>query len=105
MVVALYGLWQIGFARDELITAEGGLLRLRSIYGSPNNVALYLGRIVPLLGAMAVLGSKQVHGRRWWVYTAVLLPTLLAFLLTFSKGGLFLGCPPPLWLFFGSGRG
>ncbi|MAT96572.1 MAG: hypothetical protein CL608_05460 [Anaerolineaceae bacterium] len=100
LVVALYGLWQMGFARDELITAEGGLLRLRSIYGSPNNVALYLGRIVPLLGAMAVLGSRQFHGKRWWIYTAVLIPTLLAFLLTFSKGGLFLGLPAAFVVIF-----
>ncbi|MCA9916300.1 MAG: O-antigen ligase family protein [Anaerolineales bacterium] len=100
LVVALYGLWQIGFAREELITAEGGLLRLRSIYGSPNNVALYLGRVVPLMGAMALLGSKQIHGRRWWLYTAVLLPTLLAFLLTFSKGGLFLGLPAAFVIIF-----
>ncbi|WP_420628220.1 O-antigen ligase family protein [Candidatus Leptofilum sp.] len=100
LVVAAYGLWQIGFARDQLITAEGGLLRLKSIYGSPNNVALYLGRLVPLLGAMTLLGSKQVHGKRWWLYTAVLIPTLLAFLLTFSKGGLFLGLPAAFVVIF-----
>lgn len=105
LVVALVGLWQIGFARDELITAEGGLLRLRSIYGSPNNVALYLGRIVPLLAAMVLLGSKQVHGKRWWVYTAVLLPTLLAFLLTFSKGGSFLGLPAAFVIIFWQWQG
>ncbi|MFZ1400138.1 MAG: O-antigen ligase family protein, partial [Candidatus Promineifilaceae bacterium] len=105
LVVAVYGLWQIGFARDELITAEGGLLRLRSLYGSPNNVALYLGRVVPLLGAMALLGSQQIHGRRWWLYTAVLLPTLLAFLLTFSKGGLFLGLPAAFVIIFWQWQG
>ncbi|MCB8939964.1 MAG: O-antigen ligase family protein [Ardenticatenaceae bacterium] len=105
LIVALYGLWQIGFAREELITAEGGLLRLRSLYGSPNNVALYLGRVVPLLGAMAVLGSKQIHGKRWWIYTAVLIPTLLAFLLTFSKGGLFLGLPTAFVIIFWQWQG
>ncbi|MCP4415318.1 MAG: hypothetical protein GY805_01765, partial [Chloroflexi bacterium] len=83
LVVALYGLWQVGFDRASLITAEGGLLRLKSIYGSPNNVALYLGRILPLLGGMALLGSQKLHGKRWSVYTAVLIPTLLAFILTF----------------------
>ena len=41
VAVAGYGLWQYATGQD-LITAEGGLLRLRSIYGSPNNVALYL---------------------------------------------------------------
>lgn len=100
LIVALYGLWQVGFDRASLITAEGGLLRLKSFYGSPNNVALYLGRIVPLLGAMALLGSKSVHGKRYWLYTAVLLPTVLAFLLTFSKGGLFLGLPAAFVLIF-----
>jgi O-antigen ligase len=100
LVVALYGLWQVGFDRSSLITAEGGLLRLTSIYGSPNNVALYLGRIVPLLAAVTLLGSKELHGKRWWLYTAVLLPILLAFLLTFSKGGLFLGLPAALVIVF-----
>ncbi len=105
LVVALYGLWQVGFDRASLITAEGGLLRLTSIYGSPNNVALYLGRIMPLLGAMALLGSKQIHGKRYWLYTAVLLPTLLAFLLTFSKGGLFLGLPAAFVIIFWQWQG
>ena len=100
VVVALYGLWQVGFDRASLITAESGLLRLQSIYGSPNNVALYLGRILPLLGAMALLGSKERHGRRWWLYTAVLIPIALAFLLTFSKGGLFLGLPAAFVIVF-----
>ncbi|MCP4422288.1 MAG: hypothetical protein GY805_37240, partial [Chloroflexi bacterium] len=100
LVVALYGLWQVGFDRASLITAEGGLLRLKSIYGSPNNVALYLGRILPLLGGMALLGSQKLHGKRWSVYTAVLIPTLLAFILTFSKGGLFLGLPAAFIVIF-----
>ncbi|VAW34353.1 hypothetical protein MNBD_CHLOROFLEXI01-4721 [hydrothermal vent metagenome] len=100
LVVALVGLWQVGFDRASLITAEGGLLRLKSIYGSPNNVALYLGRVIPLLAAMALLGSRKLHGRRWWLYTAVLIPTLLAFILTFSKGGLFLGLPAAFVIIF-----
>ena len=100
LVVAVYGLWQVGFDRASLITAEGGLLRLKSIYGSPNNVALYLGRVIPFLAAMTVLGSRSLHGKRWWLYTAVLIPTTLAFLLTFSKGGLFLGLPAAFVIIF-----
>ena len=100
VVVALYGLWQVGFDRASLITAEGGLLRLQSIYGSPNNVALYLGRVLPFLAAMALLGSRAIHGKRWWLYTAVLAPIALAFLLTFSKGGLFLGLPAAIVIIF-----
>ena len=55
IAVALIGLGQYSPVAN-LITAEGGLLRLRSVYGSPNNVALYLGRILPLLVAMLLLG-------------------------------------------------
>ena len=73
VLVALFGLWQYLFGTDQLITAEGGLMRIRSFYGSPNNVGLYLGRILPLLGAMVLFGSQE-HGRRRWVYTAVFPP-------------------------------
>jgi O-antigen ligase len=94
LAVALYGLWQYagGSTVQEVITAEGGLARLRAFYGSPNNVALYLGRIVPLLVAMGLMGS----GRRRWLYVAALLPISLAVLLSFSKGSLFLGTPVAL---------
>ncbi len=99
VVVALYGLYQYGFDRASLITAEGGLLRLKSIYGSPNNVALFLGRIIPLLAAMLLLGVPA-NGRRRWLYGAALLPIGLAALLTFSKGAIFLGLPAALLFVF-----
>jgi putative inorganic carbon (HCO3(-)) transporter len=102
LIVALFGLWQYAFARDTLITAEGGLLRLRSIYGSPNNVALYLGRILPLLAAMALLGKR--NGRRRWLYAASALPIGLAILLSFSKGALFVGLPASLLFVFWVGQ-
>lgn len=95
LVVALYGLYQYGFERESLITAEGGLMRIASIYGSPNNLALYLGRILPLLVAMILLGNDG-HGRRRQVYAIILVPTGLAMVLTFSKGALFLGLPAAL---------
>jgi O-antigen ligase len=97
-------LWQAATWQD-LITAEAGLQRLRSIYGSPNNVALYLSRILPFLAAMFLLG----RGRRRWFYTAALVPIGLAVLLTFSKGALFLGIPASMLVIFiiwqrGNGR-
>ncbi len=99
LLVAGYGLWQYAFARDTLITAEGGLLRLRSFYGSPNNVALYLGRVLPMVTAVALLGHAiPTHRRR--AYTLAIIPIALAFLLTFSKGGLFLGAPAALLFIF-----
>ncbi|MCB8983119.1 MAG: O-antigen ligase family protein [Ardenticatenaceae bacterium] len=91
LAVALFGLWQFAFDRASLITAEGGLLRIRSIYGSPNNLALYLGRILPLALAMLLLGREN-GARRWW-YGAFLVPMGLAALLSFSKGALLLGLP------------
>lgn len=96
VVVAVYGLGQYFFAPEQLITAEGGLMRLRAFFGSPNNVALYLDRVVPVLLAVVVLGN----GRRQWLYGAALLPVLLAFLLTFSRGGLLLGLPAGLIFVF-----
>jgi O-antigen ligase len=113
VVVALYGLWE--YASGDVITAEGGLLRLRSVFGSPNNVALYLGRLIPLLVAMVLLGRKGERmgnlrlpdegggvrsGWRWWAYGLALLPAGVAMALTFSKGGLFLGLPAGLLVVF-----
>lgn len=110
VVVALIGLGQY-VAGANLITAEGGVLRLRATYGSPNNVALYLGRIWPVLLAMVLWGTRawQRQGSwrqrlmadpRRWAYGLGLLPAFLAWLLTFSKGGLFLGMPAALLVIF-----
>ncbi|MCP5095151.1 MAG: hypothetical protein GY943_06335 [Chloroflexi bacterium] len=90
-IVAAYGMWQY-LTGSQLISAEGGLMRIRSFYGSPNNVGLYLGRILPLLAAMALFGTKAHKWRRWG-YTAVLVLTGSVTLLTFSRGAIFLGLP------------
>lgn len=75
-------------------------MRLRSIYGSPNNVALYLDRLLPLLVAVWLLGRGALHGRRRAIYTITIIPIGLALLLTFSKGALFLGVPASLLVVF-----
>jgi len=99
LVVAVLGLIWYGaivlfkldwpLARLSIITAEQGLPRLRSIYGSPNNVGLYLGRIAPILLAVALTG----RGRRRWFYGAALLPVVAAVFFSLSKGALALGLP------------
>lgn len=95
VVIALVGLWQYAAWRtDLLITSEGGLMRLRSIYGSPNNVALYLGRILPLTITVTLMGQ----GRRRWAYALAMALIGPAILLSFSKGGLFLGVPAALFV-------
>lgn len=92
LAVALIGLVQYALGVN-LITAEGGLPRLRSVYGSPNNVGLYLGRVLPLLVAMALFARQR---RRRLAYGLALLPVGAALLLSFSRGALLLGVPAAL---------
>jgi len=92
VAVAAIGLVQYALGIN-LITAEGGLPRLRSVYGSPNNVGLYLGRVLPVLVAVALLGHRS---RRRWLYGLAVLPVGAALLLSFSKGALILGVPAAL---------
>jgi O-antigen ligase len=88
VVVAVVGLVQYVFNLD-IITAEEGTRRLRSVYGSPNNVALFLGRVFPIALARVALGRGR---RRTW-YSAALAPIVAAIVLTQSRGAIFLGVP------------
>lgn len=103
VLVAVIGLVQYVLGVN-LITAEQGFRRLRSVYGSPNNAALYLGRVLPVLVAVALFGSprdgvplragKGGRGlRRRAAYGLAVAPVGLAVLLSFSKGALVLGVP------------
>ncbi|MEM8862773.1 MAG: O-antigen ligase family protein, partial [Chloroflexota bacterium] len=97
LLVALIGLGQYVLG-SNLITAEQGLQRLRSIYGSPNNVALYLGRLYPILLAITLAyfwdGTFKAKALlQAWKPLVLLLIILITILLTFSRGGLLLGIP------------
>ncbi len=87
--VALIGLGQYVLGRN-VVAAEGGMLRLQSVYYSPNNVGLYLGRVWPLLVAVVLWGGR---GRRRWLYGLALAAVTLALGLSFSRGALLLGIP------------
>lgn len=89
--VALYGLARYPQA-GGVIEAEG-VRRARAFYGSPNNLALYMERILPLGLAMMVWGKT-----RWrrWVYSLGTIPIALVVLLTFSRGAWLLGIPASL---------
>ena len=89
--VALVGLVQYALGRNVAI-AEGGLPRLQSVYYSPNNVGLYLGRVWPLLVSVAIWG----RGRRRATYALASVPVTLALGLSFSRGALLLGLPAAL---------
>ena len=79
---------------SNLITAEG-VFRVRGLYGSPNNLALFLGRTFPVALCLAAFGR-----RRRWAYALAALPQLAALFLTFSRGALLVGLPATL-LFIG----
>lgn len=90
--MAMVGLVQYALGHN-LVAAEGGLRRLQSVYFSPNNVGLYLGRVWPLLVAVALWGTR---GRRRTLYTMAFLPVGLALALSLSRGALLLGVPVAL---------
>ena len=54
LAVSVIGLF-LFVTKESVITAEGGSLRLASVYGSPNNVGLLLGRIIPFVLAYWLL--------------------------------------------------
>ncbi|MBN1122527.1 MAG: O-antigen ligase family protein [Anaerolineae bacterium] len=89
VIVAVIGLGQY-VTGTNLITAEAGIPRLRSVYNSPNGAALFLGRTIPVAAAVALIG-----GEKWrrWLYGAAVLIMIGAMGLTLSKGGLLLALP------------
>ncbi len=107
VIVAFIGLVQ--YARGDVITAEGGIARLRSVYGSPNNVGLLMGRVLPLALAVGLWtggGGQALNVSKWWydvrhsprrvLYLAALLPIGGALVLSLSRGALILGVPAAL---------
>ena len=102
------GQWILG---EGVITAEG-VWRVRGFYGSPNNLALYLGRVFPLALAFAafwpggqVAGSAGSPARaRRWLYVLAAAVMGLALFLTYSRGAWLVGVPAAL-LFLAALRG
>ena len=91
VAVAAIGLAQYALGVN-LITSEEGWPRLRSVYGSPNNVGLYLGRALPLLTALVLWGGPAMRWRRL-AYGFALAPVAAALVLSFSRGALLVGVP------------
>ncbi len=58
VAVSLIGLYQFFFT-SWVIIGEG-VRRVLAVYGSPNNLALYLDRALPLVIALALLGRLEV---------------------------------------------
>ncbi len=98
-LVSLIGLYQYFFTAD-IIQAEG-VHRIRGAYASPNNLSLFLGRVVPILAALAAFGPS---GKRQIFYSLAALPILACLYLTYSRGAWLLGLPAA-FLFMGLVRG
>ena len=98
-LVALIAVGQWILGRD-LITADG-VLRARGLYGSPNNLAIYLGRSLPLSLAVGLWHGK---GRRKSLYSVAAGLLIAAIGLTYSRGAWLLGVPASL-LFLSAARG
>ncbi|MSP11909.1 MAG: hypothetical protein EXR62_03010 [Chloroflexi bacterium] len=95
LLVAGVGLFSFLFLGD-VIRAEG-VLRLRSVYGSPNNTALFLERVLPftIIFLAGPQGWRRQNGRRKF-YLAAGVVILIALFLTLSRGALLLGLPAAL---------
>ncbi len=81
-VVCLVGLY-------DVILGQGHL-PLKSVYGSPNNVGLLLGRAIPLALALALV---RFDSRLRWFAAGSLAIMLPALVLTQSIGAILLGVP------------
>lgn len=102
-LVALLGIYQWAFGQS-VITAEG-VWRVRALYGSPNNLALYLGRVFPLaltvgICVLSSMSSMRARGTRWgWrgvIYGLAAIAMAIALFLTYSRGAWMLGVPVAL---------
>ena len=95
----LFAVLSLALYRTDLVAFEAeGVRRLRGFYGSPNNLALYLDRVLPVTLALALFSARRSIRLILALITA---PLLVAFLLTFSKGGLLIALPvmlATLWL-------
>ena len=92
ITVAVFSLLQ--FTRGEtIITAEDGARRLAGIYGSPNNLGLFLGRCIPF--AFAFLLIEKNRTRRFIALLGLGVISIVT-LLSQSVGALFIGIPASL---------
>jgi len=88
-LVWLFGTKQVLVAS---VIAEPGLWRVTSVYGSPNNLGLYLGRVWPLAAAMFLnaLGQKSIGRYARWgricCFAAATALCLTGLVVSFSRG-------------------
>lgn len=86
LLIAAGAFYQFLLSKDNTVSAEG-VSRVISIYSHPDNLGLYIGRIIPLVTAVAFFGGAiKELARRRVVYGLALLPLLGTLILSFSRG-------------------
>ena len=90
VVVAAFGYYQ-WFV--DWRSSPGVFTCLRSVYGTCNNAALFLERLIPLAAAVALMSRDRM---KRIVYGAAGIVMLIASVLTVSRGGLLFGLPAAL---------
>jgi O-antigen ligase len=84
LAIALLGVWQFFFGRDRIVSAEG-VSRVVSVYNHPDNMGLFLGRVIPLASGYVFFFGQEWNRRRW-LYLVALVPLVTALALSFSRG-------------------
>lgn len=99
VAVALIGLFH--YAQGNVFDAEFGLPRIKSVFGSANNDALYLERAFAILLALAAVAVRDWRFQnaerfRLLFILAGIVPVVIALVLSQSRGALLLGVPVAL---------
>lgn len=79
------------FAGDGVVETENGARRLIGVYGSPNGMGLYLGRVFPFALSYALLVPNSSWRKIFGALAGAIM--LLAILLSQSRGAILLGLP------------
>jgi len=91
LAAAILSLWGLGqYVLGAAVIEAEGVRRVRALYGSPNNLALFLERVVPIAAAYLIWGRQEW---RKGLYSGVLAFLMVSLYLTFSRGAWFLALP------------
>ncbi len=91
--IAVVGLY-LYLSGQNVVDTTDGARRLVSVYGSPNGVGLYLGRVLPFALAFVLLTPRGSWRWLWGLGSGAVM--LLAVLLSQSRGAIVLGIPAAL---------
>lgn len=91
--VVLIGFYQYALHPAAFLTE--GVFRMRAVYGSPNNLGLFLGRLLPLAVALWIAPLPRSSAGLWprWRYLVMVVLIGLGLLLSASRGALLIGVP------------